>query len=44
MQVDELVKMFSKQFTFVNKLANDKAQPQFIKSENVQYVDDIKAK
>lgn len=42
--VPELEKMFSKQLTFCNKLANDKANPMFIQSEHIEYVDDVKAK
>lgn len=41
--LDELEKMFKKQFTFVNKLANDKT-PDFIKSEFVTYEEEVKAK
>lgn len=42
--VPELEKMFSKQLTFCNKLANDKANPILIQSEHIEYVDDVKAK
>lgn len=42
--VPELEKMFSKQLTFCNKLANDKANPMYIESEHIEYVDDVKAK
>ena len=42
--VEELEKTFSKQLTFCNKLANDKAQPLLIQSEHIEYIDDVKAK
>ena len=42
--ISELEKMFSKQLTFCNKLANDKANPMFIQSEYIEYIDDVKAK
>lgn len=42
--IAELEKMFSKQLTFCNKLANDKANPILIQSEHIEYVDDVKAK
>lgn len=42
--VAELEKIFSKQLTFCNKLANDKANAVFIKSEHIEYIDEIKAK
>lgn len=44
MTVPELEKMFSKQLTFCNKLANDKSDPILIQSEHIEYVDDVKAK
>lgn len=44
MTVEELTKIFSKQVTFCNKLANDKDSPILIQSEHICYVDDIKAK
>lgn len=40
---DELVKMFRKQVTYVEKLANA-AEPTFIKDESVEYIDEVKAK
>lgn len=42
--VPELEKIFSKQLTFCNKLANDKSGAIFIQSEHIEYVDEIKAK
>ncbi len=42
--VPELEKIFSRQLTFCNKLANDKSNAVFIQSENVEYVDDVKVK
>lgn len=42
--VAELEKIFSKQLTFCNKLANDKSGAIFIQSEHIEYVDEIKAK
>ena len=44
LSVAELKKIFSKQLTFCNKLANDKEHPIFIQSEHIEYVDDVKAK
>ena len=44
LSIAELEKIFSKQLTYCNKLANDKANPIFIQSEHLQYVDDVKAK
>ena len=42
--VAELEKVFSKQVTFCNRLANDRDNPLFIQSEHIEYVDDVKAK
>lgn len=42
--IEELTKIFSKQLTYCNKLANDKNNPMFIQSDNIEYVDDVKAK
>lgn len=42
--VDDLVKVFKKQITFCEKLANDKDHPEFISSTSVTYDDEIKAK
>lgn len=42
--VAELEKIFSKQLTFCNKLANDKSGAILIQSEHIEYVDEIKAK
>lgn len=44
MTVEDLNKMFSKQITFCNKIANDKINPILIESEHLEYVDDIKAR
>lgn len=44
MSVEDLTKMFRRQFTAVDKYANDKANAEFIKNEHVKYVDDVKAK
>ena len=44
LSVAELEKIFAKQLTFCNKLANDKEHPVFIQSEHLEYVDDVKAK
>lgn len=43
MTVDELVKMFKKQITYVEKLANTE-DPTLIEDESVEYFDDVKAK
>lgn len=40
----DLEKTFRKQITFAEKLANDKLDPITIQSENVEYVNEIKAK
>lgn len=44
MPMDELCKIFKKQITFCNKLANDKNSPELISSSFVHYEEDIKAK
>ena len=44
LSVPELEKIFSKQLTFCNKLANDKKGAIFINSEHIEYIDEIKAK
>lgn len=44
LSMEELEKEFRKQITFCNKLSNDKENPIFIKSEHIEYVDDVKAK
>lgn len=41
--LDELEKMFKKQFTYVDKLANSKT-PEFVQSEFVKYEEEVKAK
>lgn len=43
MTVDEVAKEFKKQITYAEKLANS-AEPTFIESEFVEYVDEVKAK
>lgn len=40
----ELEKIFAKQITYCNKLANDKQHPVLIQSEHIRYEDDVKAK
>lgn len=42
MSVDELSKMFKKQITFCEKLANTKGV--YIQDESIEYIDDVKAK
>lgn len=42
--LDELAKIFKKQITFCEKLANDKNNPEFIDSPFVRYEEEIKAK
>ena len=42
LSVDELAKMFKKQITFCEKLANK--EEVFIQNESVEYVDEVKAK
>ena len=42
--VEELAKMFKKQITYCEKLANDKAHPEFINSTYITYDDEVKAK
>ncbi len=44
LSVAELEKIFSKQLTFCNRLANDKSGAIFIQSEHIEYIDEIKAK
>ena len=44
MSIEELEKVFSKQLTFCNKLANDKNNPMLIQSENIEYINEVKAK
>lgn len=44
MTVEQLTKEFSKQLTLCNKLANDAANPKFIQSEHIEYVDEVKAR
>ena len=43
MSAEELEKIFRKQFTYAEKQANS-SSPEFIKSDNVEYYDDVKAK
>ncbi len=42
--VEDLAKVFKKQITFCEKLANDKDHPEFISSTSVSYMDEVKAK
>lgn len=44
LSVEELAKMFKKQITYCEKLANDKTHPEFINSTSVTYEDEVKAK
>lgn len=44
LSVEELAKMFKKQITYCEKLANDKAHPEFINSTSITYEDEVKAK
>lgn len=44
LSIDDLAKMFKKQITFCEKKANDKTNPVFIKSELIEYKDDVCAK
>lgn len=44
LSVEELSKIFKKQLTFCEKLANDKTSPTLIQSVHVTYQDDVKAK
>lgn len=44
MPVDELAKIFKKQITFCEKLANDKDSPELISSPFVRYEEEVKAK
>lgn len=43
LSIEELAKMFKKQISFCEKLANAK-KPEFIEDESVEYVDNVKAK
>ena len=44
MTVEELTKVFKKQITYCEKLANSKTNPVLIKSELISYEDDVRAK
>lgn len=44
MSKEELDKQFKVQITFCEKLANDKTNPRYIKSEHIEYVEDVKAR
>lgn len=44
MSVEELAKMFKKQITYCEKVANDKDHPEFISSTSVSYEEEVKAK
>lgn len=43
-EMDELAKIFKKQITFCEKLANDKDNPELINSPFVRYEEEVKAK
>lgn len=42
--VEELAKVFKKQITYCEKVANDKDHPEFISSTSVSYEEEVKAK
>ncbi len=42
--VDDLVKIFKKQISYCEKVANDKDHPEFISSTSVSYEEEVKAK
>lgn len=44
MSIEELAKIFKKQITFCEKLANDKDNPELINSPFVRYEEEVKAK
>ncbi|MBD5163464.1 MAG: hypothetical protein HDT09_02025 [Bacteroidales bacterium] len=44
LSVEELSKIFKRQITFCEKLANSKDAPEFIRSENLVYEEEVKAK
>lgn len=44
MSVEDLAKIFKKQITFCEKVANDKDHPEFISSTSVSYDEEVKAK
>ena len=44
LSLEELLKIFKKQFTFCEKVANDKENPEFINSPFVRYEEEVKAK
>ena len=44
LSMDELAKTFKTQITYCEKVANDKANPFFLESEHIEYVDEVKAK
>lgn len=44
MSVEELAKVFKKQITYCEKVANDKDHPEFISSTSVSYEEEVKAK
>ena len=44
LSMEELSKIFKKQITFCEKLANDKDNPELISSPFVRYEDEVKAK
>lgn len=44
MTLEELAKVFKKQITYCEKVANDKDHPEFISSTSVSYEEEVKAK
>lgn len=44
MSVEDLAKVFKKQITYCEKVANDKDHPEFISSTSVSYEEEVKAK
>lgn len=44
LSVEDLAKIFKKQITFCEKLANDKDNPEFVNSPCIRYEDEVKAK
>jgi hypothetical protein len=44
MPLDELTKLFKKQISYCEKLANDKDNPRTIENAGIQYVEEVKAK
>ena len=44
LDIAELAKIFKKQITFVEKMANDKSAPELIEHPSIRYDEDVKAK